>query len=173
MTASTPLPLLLVLALGSNVGDKAAIKASNHNIGACLSLFRSPIRSPGSARCGGTNRKSRLLHCSGLPLPAGANPVTRCCPSWWKNPGSTREIRFVVVDVDDEVEGRDRLVEALDLKIPVLWDEGHEIAERLRPEGMPATFVLDGEGQVLYQHSGSKDEDWHEFTRFISTLDLN
>ncbi len=80
-------------------------------------------------------------------------------------------IRFVVVDVDDEVEGRDRLVEALDLKIPVLWDEGHEIAERLRPEGMPATFVLDGEGQVLYQHSGSKDEDWYEFTRFISTLE--
>lgn len=81
------------------------------------------------------------------------------------------EIRFVVVDVDDAVEGRDQLVAALDLEIPVLWDEGHAIAERLRPEAMPATFVLDGEGQVVYQHSGSKDKDWQAFKRFISTLE--
>ena len=80
-------------------------------------------------------------------------------------------IRVVVVSVDDEVEGRDNLVSALDLELPVIWDEGHELAETFRPRGMPATFVLGPGGEVIYEHVGFTRRKWKELSELIARLD--
>jgi thiol-disulfide isomerase/thioredoxin len=77
------------------------------------------------------------------------------------------ELRVLVVDVDDEVEGRDALVEKLGLTIPVVWDGEHEIAEHYRPRGMPATFVLDPEGRIVYAHVGSGETEWKRMVSFL------
>jgi FAD:protein FMN transferase len=53
--------------------------------------------------------------------------------------------------------------------MPVLWDETHRIAEHYRPPGMPATFVLDLEGKIVYRHVGSATKDWDEMVAFLDT----
>ena len=77
------------------------------------------------------------------------------------------EVEFLVVSVDDEVHGRDQLVSRINLTLPVIWDEDHQLAERFAPQGMPATFVLDAEGSVIYQHLGYDQDLWNEFVRFL------
>ena len=77
------------------------------------------------------------------------------------------EVRILVVSVDDEVSGRDDLVNSLDLTLPVVWDAGYEIAEHFQPDAMPSTFVVDTDGKVIYRHGGSAEESWNEFVMFM------
>ena len=70
------------------------------------------------------------------------------------------EVRVLVISVDDQVTGRDALVDELGLKVPVLWDENHRAAEHYRPDGMPATFVFDRDGREILAVVGSKEHDW-------------
>jgi len=99
-----------------------------------------------------------------------------CGPCWQTLPKlqvlaqAHPSVDFLVVSVDDEVEGRDRLVEGIPLTIPVLWDEDYVIAEHYRPAAMPATFVLDPDGEVIYQHVGSAQKDWLTFEKLIEDL---
>lgn len=80
------------------------------------------------------------------------------------------ELRILVVSVDDEVLGRDRLVESLSLTLPVVWDENYAIAERFKPPSLPATVVLDPQGKVAYEAAGSSNEDWRDFVTFMESL---
>jgi peroxiredoxin len=98
-----------------------------------------------------------------------------CQPCWKALPriqsfaDSRPKVRVIVVSVDEQVQGRDKLVKTLGLTIPVLWDEEHRIAEHYRPGGMPATFVLNPAGDVVYQHVGSGDREWKEMIAFIDS----
>ena len=83
---------------------------------------------------------------------------------------SHREVRILVVSVDERQEGRDRLVESLDLTLPVIWDEESRIAEHYQPRAMPATFVIDPDGRVVYSHTGSDRRSWDEFVAFVESL---
>ncbi len=77
------------------------------------------------------------------------------------------DLRVLVVSVDQEVSGRDRLVEALGLRLPVLWDSGHAIARHYRPEAMPTSLVLDPQGAELLRVAGSGQEAWSRLTAFL------
>jgi thiol-disulfide isomerase/thioredoxin len=79
------------------------------------------------------------------------------------------DLRFLVVSVDEKVEGRDRLVESLGLRLPVLWDEGHAIAEHYEPEALPVTLVLDREGAVVFRSRGSSERGWRELVAFLAS----
>ena len=79
-------------------------------------------------------------------------------------------LRFLVVSVDDEVAGRDLLVERLDLELPVLWDGDYAIANHYEPEAMPATYILAPGGEIVYQHTGSDGDDWRELVRRVEQL---
>lgn len=78
---------------------------------------------------------------------------------------------FVIVDVDDRVEGRDQLVEQLDLTLPVVWDGEYRLAERFEPQAMPATFIVDPQGQVIYSHTGYDAEVWRQLVEQLRSLD--
>jgi len=79
-------------------------------------------------------------------------------------------IRFLVVSVDDSEVGRDRLVEALGLRLPVIWDRAHSLVEGFDPKGFPATYVLDGSGQVIYHHFGYSGRKWRALVDFVDDL---
>ncbi len=96
-----------------------------------------------------------------------------CRPCWDVLPrlqsyaSEHKDIRVIVVSVDDKVAGRDALVTKLALTLPVLWDSNKKIAAHYRPEGMPATFVLDPSGTVVYRHVGSGKKEWDEMVGFL------
>jgi hypothetical protein len=71
--------------------------------------------------------------------------------------------RVLVVSVDDEKAGRDRLVSGLGLELPVLRDGEYAIAETYRPASMSATVLLDANSEEIYRHSGSDEKDWLRF----------
>jgi thiol-disulfide isomerase/thioredoxin len=96
-----------------------------------------------------------------------------CIPCWKSLPrlqalaAQTPEVEFLVVTVADEVDGRDQLVSRINLTLPVICDENHQLAERFAPQGIPATFVLDAEGSVIYHDLGYDQDLWSEFVRFL------
>lgn len=77
------------------------------------------------------------------------------------------EVRVLVVSVDERREGRDQLVASLGLTLPVVWDEGHEIAKHYAPQAMPATFVVSPQGEVVLAVSGSRERDWARLVRYV------
>ena len=96
-----------------------------------------------------------------------------CRPCWEVLPRLQKladrhpELRIVVVSVDTEKGGRDELVRHLGLSIPVVWDEHHRLAEFYRPEGMPATVILDPSGDIVYRHVGSGLREWRALLEFL------
>jgi thiol-disulfide isomerase/thioredoxin len=70
------------------------------------------------------------------------------------------ELRVLVVDVDERREDRDRFAASLRLGLPMLWDEGHAIAEHYRPAAMPAALLLAPSGEVLHTALGSRADEW-------------
>jgi len=98
-----------------------------------------------------------------------------CQPCWKALPrlqsfaDNQPSVRVIVVSVDERPQGRDKLVKLLGLTVPVLWDEEHRVAEHYSPAGMPATFLLDPSGEVVYEHVGSGDREWNEMIDFIES----
>lgn len=99
-----------------------------------------------------------------------------CAPCWKSLPklqalaARHPDLRVLVISVDDEERGRDRLVSGLDLSLPVLWDAQYAIAEHYAPAGMPATYLLDPSGAIIQQHDGSNADLWEQFTQLIARL---
>jgi len=96
-------------------------------------------------------------------------PCRRSLPRLQELQDSHPELRVLVVSVDDTPAQRDRLVEDLSLHLPVVWDEGHRIAEHYRPGGMPATVVLDAAGREVYRHTGSGEADWRHLVDVVES----
>jgi cytochrome c biogenesis protein CcmG/thiol:disulfide interchange protein DsbE len=98
---------------------------------------------------------------------AWCRPCWDVLPRLQKYADAHPDVRVIVVSVDDAVKGRDALVEKLRLTIPVLWDSSDRIATHYKPAGMPATFILDPEGVVVYRHVGSGKKEWEEMIAFL------
>ncbi len=94
-------------------------------------------------------------------------PCYRALPELQALAGDHPRVRFLVVSVDDEVEGRDRLIADLDLRLPVIWDQGHELIERFHPKGFPATYVLAPGGEIVHQHLGYSKKKWRALVAFL------
>ena len=99
-----------------------------------------------------------------------------CKPCWKVLPKleafarANPDLRVLVISVDTDRAGRDRLVQKLGLTMPVLWDEHHRWAEALEPPGMPTTLILDEKGAVVYRHTGSSTRSWRQFTKKVEDL---
>lgn len=79
-------------------------------------------------------------------------------------------VRFLVVSVDEEKEGRDQLIRDLEIQLPVIWDEKHTLVEQFHPKGFPATYVLDSAGQVVYEHIGYNPKKWQKLVDFLQQI---
>ena len=96
-----------------------------------------------------------------------------CAPCRWTLPRlealarAHPSLRVLAVSVDERRQGRDELVTALDLSLPMLWDEGHRIAEHYAPQAMPATLLISPEGKVLHTALGSSRDDWDDLVRRV------
>ncbi len=99
-------------------------------------------------------------------------PCYRALPELEALATTTPGVRFLVVSVDDEVAGRDRLVEDLQLRLPVIWDEGHDLIERFHPRGFPATYVLAPGGEVVHRHVGYSKKKWRALADFLKQLSV-
>jgi thiol-disulfide isomerase/thioredoxin len=77
------------------------------------------------------------------------------------------EMEILVVSVDETAAQRDSLVKDLGLTLPVVWDEGFEIAEHYHPTAMPHTLVVDGKGEVLRRVDGSSEAEWNELAAWL------
>lgn len=96
-----------------------------------------------------------------------------CAPCRWTLPRlealarAHPSLRVLAVSVDERRQGRDELVSALDLSLPMLWDERHRIAEHYAPGAMPTTLLISPEGKVLHTALGSSRDDWDELVRRV------
>ena len=96
-----------------------------------------------------------------------------CAPCRWTLPRlevvarAHPSLRVLAVSVDERRQGRDELVTALDLSLPMLWDEGHRIAEHYAPRAMPTTLLISPDGKVLHTALGSSRDDWDELVRRV------
>ncbi len=97
-------------------------------------------------------------------------PCYRALPELQALAGSHPQLRFLVISVDDDAAGRDRLVEDLELRLPVIWDQGHDLIERFDPKGFPATYVLAPGGEVVHQHVGYSKKKWRALVGFLKQL---
>lgn len=97
-------------------------------------------------------------------------PCQKTLPALQAYADAHPKLKILVVSVDEDPAGRDRLVSGLGLRLPVLWDDGYAIAEHYRPAGMPATFVLDPQGEIVYSHVGSGKEDWAELVELLDRI---
>ena len=83
-------------------------------------------------------------------------PCWRALPHLQAYAKAHPEVQVLVVSEDDQRAGRDTLVKKLGLKIPVVWDEDHQLAKKMNPPGMPTTYVLDADGKVVHFQVGEE-----------------
>ena len=60
------------------------------------------------------------------------------------------------VNIDDDSQRAMRMVDELGIRFPILFDERKEVSELYNVEAMPATILVDREGNVRYVHHGYK-----------------
>jgi peroxiredoxin len=60
------------------------------------------------------------------------------------------------VNIDDDSQRAMRMVDDLGIRFPVLFDERKEVSELYNVEAMPATILVDREGNIRYVHHGYK-----------------
>lgn len=98
---------------------------------------------------------------------AWCQPCWKALPRLQQFAAEHPTVSVVVVSVDTDVAGRDKLVSDLALTLPVLWDRNHRIAEHYQPSGMPATYVLNPKGEVVHSQIGSGSREWKEMVDFL------
>lgn len=79
------------------------------------------------------------------------------------------DLRLIVIDIDEERSDMQRFIEDLQIELPVVWDEGFALSEHYRPEGMPATLLLNAEGEVIYRHIGFSKKGCKSLEQEIET----
>ena len=79
-------------------------------------------------------------------------------------------LEVVAVSVDEQRDAAERFLDALELSYTVVWDDGHQLAERYQLEAMPTTFVLDRSGVIRAVHGGFREETKGETRALVEAL---
>jgi peroxiredoxin len=64
------------------------------------------------------------------------------------------DFEFVAISIDDDRESAEGYAQKAKLPFPVLLDLGHEAADAYSVEAIPATFIVDKDGNVKQTHTG-------------------
>lgn len=79
------------------------------------------------------------------------------------------DIVFLMISVDDEHEKALRFVQIKGFTFPVVFPSGG-VPSVLRHQSIPATFVIDPEGKLVYKNEGMASYDSEKFTEFLKNL---
>ena len=79
-------------------------------------------------------------------------------------------LEIVAVSVDDEKGEIPNFAKTHGAKFPVGWDDGHKIAEKWKPAGMPSAYIVDKSGTVKFVHKGYHDGEENEIEKEIKGL---
>ncbi len=60
------------------------------------------------------------------------------------------------INIDDDSRRAMQMIEELEVKFPVLFDESKEVSKLYQVEAMPVTVLVDREGKVRHVHHGYK-----------------
>lgn len=72
---------------------------------------------------------------------------------------SAQGFEVLTVNVDSERADAHRMMQRLNLQLPVIFDAEGAIAQRYALPGMPAGYLIGRDGLVAYVHSGYKSSD--------------
>lgn len=81
-----------------------------------------------------------------------------------------RGLTIVGISQDQRVENARQFASRHRLSFPVLFDEGHAIANRYRPPRMPTAYVIDRGGIVRHVHAGYRRGEGERLEREIVAL---
>jgi peroxiredoxin len=79
-------------------------------------------------------------------------------------------LEIVAVSVDDDKGGIPDFASTHGAKFPVGWDEGHKVADKWKPPGMPTAFIVDKSGVIRHVHQGYHDGEEAEMEKEIKAL---
>ena len=74
------------------------------------------------------------------------------------------------VSVDDSPEGIAAFVNETQVKFPIGWDEGQNVAQSYRPTKMPTSFVIDRSGIIRFIHGGFSPGDEAQIREEVRSL---
>ena len=69
------------------------------------------------------------------------------------------EANVVMVDVQEDKATASKFASDFGVRFPVLLDSDGSVAKRYNVTGIPTTFVLDAEGNIVDSIVGAADED--------------
>ncbi|HEX6915699.1 MAG TPA: TlpA disulfide reductase family protein [Chitinophagaceae bacterium] len=78
----------------------------------------------------------------------------------------TSKVAFVMLSVDDKFEKAKQYVQREKFSLPVYYP-GENLPALFNVEGIPATFIFDGNGRLLKQIIGSENYDTDEFRKLL------
>jgi len=105
--------------------------------------------------------------------------ATWCIPCRTEMPGMERlwqqyhdrGLAIVAVSVDDGGKKRiTKFIRRLKLSYPILLDPQSEVADRYEVSGLPASYLIDGEGRLIGRLVGSREWDSPEAVSLIEQL---
>jgi len=76
-----------------------------------------------------------------------------------QNELSSEQFEVIAVNVDENPRDAQRFLRRYALKHNVLSDPQGEVAAKYELPGMPTSFLVDGNGRVVYRHLGFKEND--------------
>jgi cytochrome c biogenesis protein CcmG, thiol:disulfide interchange protein DsbE len=99
-------------------------------------------------------------------------PCADSMPVYERLYSQLRERGLVVVGVsqDQRADNARQFAERHHLTFPVLFDEGHAIANRYHPSRMPTAFLIDRAGVVRHVHAGYRSSDAAGLEREVRAL---
>ncbi len=72
---------------------------------------------------------------------------------------AARGLDIVAINVDAKIADAERFLATMPAKFTVLFDTKGQTPKQFEVKGMPTSYLLDGNGKVLYVHAGFRDAD--------------
>lgn len=126
-------------------------------LGAPVPAFRRPTIQGSTFDTAAAHARSRLLVVDFFA--AYCRPCQRALPALEALHAERPDVEVVGVSLDDSPEGAARMVGRHRLTFPVVHDGGHVLAGRFRVSELPASFIVDGNGRIIWSAGPLQAED--------------
>jgi thiol-disulfide isomerase/thioredoxin len=76
-------------------------------------------------------------------------------------------VSFRIISIDEKRKDYLKLLQRTGVTLPVIRDENNTWTEKFQPEDIPALFLIDPDGKVVYSHTGYNKPKWEHFTKYM------